>query len=328
MSSVDGIKTFYAGEALAAKCRVKIESGTVKDPPEVVYADAGEDHIGITEYAAADGDLVAVKLNNASGSMEAVCTIDSAIARGTSLYGAADGKVSDAASGSVMGIALQAGVSDDDIIEFQPWGVKSTTAASVSIADSGTFTLKATVEDALQELYQNAISVQGFIPIALTALRECTTSLAVGAITANGGVLASDTTPVLAPAVASPLDGCQVVYWAASNNDPVLFQTPLPPDLDDTADLVLHMRIKSAGTTNAVGFTSKAYFNEGDTVVEDTGQTNQTATWAEKTLTIAAADVPSGAQTLTCMLTPAAHTTDIMYLSALWLEYKTKIKTS
>lgn len=330
MSSVNGIKTFYAGEALEAKRRVKIMTAspaTVTDPPEVVYADAGEDHIGITEYAAADGELVAVKLNNASGSMEACCDIGSAIARGTTLYGAADGKVSDTASGSAMGIALVAGVTDGDIIEFQPWGVKSTTGATVSIADSGSYTEKANVEDAIQEIYKHLTTIQGFIPIPLTSLRECS-DLAVGNTAANGGVLASDTTPVLGPAVASPLDGCQVVYWAASNNDAVMFQVPLPPDLNEAKDLVLHMRIKSAGTTNAVGFTSKAYFNEGDTVVEDTGQTNQTATWAEKTLTIAAADVPAGAQTLTMQLTPAAHTTDIMYLSALWLEYAKSILTS
>ena len=60
----------------------------------------------------------------------------------------------------------------------------------------------------------------------------------------------------------------------------------------------------------------------------DTSETNQTATWAEKIATIAAADVPSGAQTLTVGLTPAAHTTDIMYLSAVWIEYKKKIMTS
>jgi hypothetical protein len=62
--------------------------------------------------------------------------------------------------------------------------------------------------------------------------------------------------------------------------------------------------------------------------VADTSETNQTATYAEKIATIAAADVPAGAQTLTVGLTPAAHTTDIMYLTALWIEYKKKLMTS
>ena len=56
MSSTNYIQTFYAGEALAAKRRVKINTAspaTTTDPPEVVYSDAGEDYIGVTEYAAA-----------------------------------------------------------------------------------------------------------------------------------------------------------------------------------------------------------------------------------------------------------------------------------
>jgi hypothetical protein len=199
-------------------------------------------------------------------------------------------------------------------------------ASAISIADAGTFTAQTEVEAALQEIYQNAITIQGFIPISLMSLREVS-SMAVGNIAANGGLLASDTTPVLAP-INGATDGCQNVVWAASNNDPVIFQVPLPPNLDDTADLILHTRIKSAGTTNAVGFGVDSWFDEGDTKVSDTSETNQTATWAEKITTIAAADVPAGAQTLTISLTPAAHTTDIMYMSSVWLEYKTKLLTS
>jgi hypothetical protein len=158
------------------------------------------------------------------------------------------------------------------------------------------------------------------------SLREAS-SMAVGAIAAACGVLGSDTTPILKP-INGATDGCQNIEWVESNNDPVIFQVPLPPDLDDEADIVVHTRVKSAGTTDAVGFTVDSWFNEGDTKVVDTSETNQTATWAEKITTIAAADVPAGAQTLTVSLTPVAHTTDHMYLSAVWLEYKTKIKTS
>jgi hypothetical protein len=199
-------------------------------------------------------------------------------------------------------------------------------ASAVSIADVGMFTSAAEVEAALQELYQNAISVQGFVPIKLTDLREVGT-MAVGNIAAACGVLGSDTTPLLKP-INGATDGCQNVEWVETGVDPVMFQVALPPDLDDDADLVIHHRIKSAGTTDAVGFTVDSWFNEGDTKVTDTSETNQTATWAEKITTIAAADVPAGAQTLTVSLTPVAHTTDHLYLSALWLEYKTKIKTS
>ena len=325
MPYTDSNKTFIAGEALAAFRLVKIESGTTMDPPEVVYADAGEDAIGFTQYAAADGAAVNVQLLNKPGTCELTCVVDSAIARGTVLYCANDGKVSDASSGSVVGVSMQA-ASTGEVIEVAVNPRKPTTAAGTSIADSGSFTSASTVEAALAEIYQNAVATQAFIPIPLNTIREAS-SFAVGNASANGGVLASDTTPILGP-INGGTDGCQVLTWAASNSDQVIFQTPLPPDLDDTADVVIHFRTKSAGTTNAVGFTVESFWDEGDTKISDPSETNQTTSWAEKIATIAAADVPTGAQTLTVGLTPAAHTTDIMYCSAVWIEYKRKILTA
>jgi len=328
MSYVEGIKTFTAGEDLAAHRRVKIDSGVATaDPAEVVYADAGEDFIGVTEYAATDGDLVAVKLCTGPGSFEIEAIVDSAIALGTVLYGAADGKVSDASSGSAQGICSEPGtIVDNAVIEVIAWNVKSTTAATVSVADSGTIITGTTVEAALAEAFTHIQSIQHFIPIPLTSLREAT-NFDVGNIAANGGVLASDTTPILS-AINDATDGCQRVTWAAGNNDQVIFQTPLPPNLDVTKDIVIHFRIASGGTTNAVGFTLASFFNESDTSIADTSTTNQTTSYAEKIATIAAADVPAGAQTLTVGLTPVAHTTDTLNLTAIWVEYAGTTLTS
>ena len=110
MAYVNGIKTFTAGEDLIAHRRVKVDSAaSTADPAEVIYADAGEDYIGVTEFDADDGELIAVKLCTAPGTFEIECTVDSAIGLGTVLYGAADGKVSDAVSGSAQGIAIEPG---------------------------------------------------------------------------------------------------------------------------------------------------------------------------------------------------------------------------
>jgi len=113
----EGVKTLTAGEDLEAKRRVKIEAGTIQTPPEVIHAGVGEAFIGVTEYAVKDGQPVAVRLKSASGTFEIECVIDTAIAPGTALYGAADGKVSDAVSGSVQGIALQVASADNEHIE-------------------------------------------------------------------------------------------------------------------------------------------------------------------------------------------------------------------
>lgn len=220
--------------------------------------------------------------------------------------------------------------------DFQPVGVDNTEllastsngegAALVGIEDSGGFTSSATVEAALAEIYQHIVTTQAFIGIPLNTWREAT-NFDVGAITANGGVLASDTTPVL-DAINAATDGCQRILWAASNNDQIVTSIPLPPDLDTSADLVLHTRIVSGGTTDAVGFTVDTFFNEGDTKVSDTSGTNQTTTYSEALTTIAAADVPSGAQTLTIGLTPVAHTTDTLAMTSSWLEYSRSILTA
>jgi hypothetical protein len=318
------ILTFTAGEALTAKSRIKIKSGTTTTPPEVVFADQGEQAIGVVEYAVASGALVAVKSLNTSGSFEGIANDSFSV--GATLYAHDDGEISDTSSGSAIGIALEAATAASDIVEYMPFGVLSTTAATVSIADAGGFTSTTTVEAALQEIYQDLLSAQRFLNIQLDNFKE-TTNFDVGAIAANGGVLASDTTPVR-DAINAATDGCQRLLWAASNNDQVTTQLALPPDLDVTADIVVHFRIVSGGTTDAVGFTVDSFFNEGDTKVVDTSGTNQTTTYAEVTATIAASDVPAGAQTLTIGLTPVAHTTDTLAMSACWIEYTRAILTS
>lgn len=63
----DGIPTFTANGALGAKVRVKLTSASTTIPPQVEVAGAGEQHIGITEYAAATGTPVAVKLRTYPG---------------------------------------------------------------------------------------------------------------------------------------------------------------------------------------------------------------------------------------------------------------------
>ncbi len=158
-----------------------------------------------------------------------------------------------------------------------------------------------------------------FHAVPLATLRE-TTNMDVGNIAANGGLLASDSTPIL-EAVNGATDGCQRVAWAATNVDQVMFQVPLPPDFDVSSDLEIHIRGLMGGATDTTtSLVSAAYFNEGDTAVADTGSTDFTAAASEVIITIANADIPTGAQTLSIGLTPEAHGTDALYVTAVWLE--------
>ena len=312
-----GTRTFTAGEALENKRRVKIKNGTTTTPPEVEYADAGEQHIGVTEYAVASGDLVAIKLRNADGTHE--ITAAGAFDVDATLYGAADGKVDDAASGSAIGKAVEAATADGDIVETVEFAVLSTIAANVSIADAGNHTAQTTTEAALQELYQHLLSVQNFIPVSLESLIETDGTNLVAR-------LGIGTTPVLDMA-GGDADSSLEVNWVASNNDAVLFQVPLPPAFDPAADLVIHFRAKSGGATDTPTIASDAFFNEGDTKVEDVSSALGAA-FAENAITIDAGDIPAGAQTLTVELTPGAHTTDTVVISSIWIEHKNSILTS
>lgn len=331
---VNGIKTFTAGEDLAAHRRVKIDSAaTTADPAEVIYAGAGEDFIGVTEYAASDGDLIAVKMCTGPGTFEIECVVNSAIALGTVLYGAASGKVSDASSGSAQGICTEPGtIIDNAVIEVAAWNVKSTTAGTVSIADSGGFTSTATVEAALAEIYQHILSSKAFIQIPLGAFTaEDGTALAVFAdgVSTTPGWNAGD-------------ESFGIRWNNHATPDPVSTGVAIPTDLDAANDVVLHILAAKVGATagDAVKFTVGAFNNAAGAVYDadadfggdSTAMTGDatTKTCQEVTLTLAAADVAAAPCVVTMTIKPKAGTldTDDVIMLGAWLEYTRKILTA
>jgi hypothetical protein len=326
----EGIRTFLAGEDLEARRRVKIKSATTTTPPEVVYADAGEDYIGVTEYAVESGDPIACRLNTYPGTLEIECVVDSEIARGTVLYGANDGKVSDAASGTAQGIALEAGA-DNQHIEVAAWNVKSTTAATVSVADSGSLITGTTVEAALAEIMQGIKTAQHTVVPSQIRLEDGT----------ELGKFA---------------DGASGVGWAQLSNkdlgirwnnqatpDDIIMQFVMPQDFNDEANVVLHLMgaIVKAGADEADSpvVTVEAYFSEvGANPAADTdcggesGEflTTADAAYQEKTLTITAANAPAAPCVLTCVLHPkdGQLETDDFVLLTPWLEVTRKCLTA
>jgi hypothetical protein len=124
-----GSKAFVAGTDLEAYRRVKLSSGNV------VYADAGEEFIGVTARKALSGEFVAINLRSASRTYKMVA--NGAITAGVAIYGALGGKVSASASGVTQGVALEAATADGDIIEcFQNNGVAGAIdGASTAIGD-------------------------------------------------------------------------------------------------------------------------------------------------------------------------------------------------
>lgn len=126
----EGLKAFTAGEALAVYRRVKISSGTT-----IVYADADDEGIGLTQAAADNGDMATVLLDNAAGSRKVTCS--AAVDAGDILYGTDDGKVEDTttADGPGLYLALEAGSGDGAVIEAVPLAL-GTRVLYANLADS------------------------------------------------------------------------------------------------------------------------------------------------------------------------------------------------
>lgn len=188
--------------------------------------------------------------------------------------------------------------------------------AAKSITLTGNLTVPMTGNAVIAE------STQRFIPVSLLNARELATNQ-IGNGAANGGLLASDTTPIIQTASAGS-DHMIRINWAATNVDPIAAVVALPPDLDEAANLVFHFRATTGGATDNFVLNMDSWFNEGDTTVADTSAANisKNGTYAEGTVTVAAADVPAGAQTMAINLYPAAHANDTFLLNAAcWLEY-------
>jgi hypothetical protein len=201
-------------------------------------------------------------------------------------------------------------------------------AADVGIADSGMFTAQTDVEGALQEIYQHLLTAQQSIGISLYDWREVTSGGDVGNIAANGGILASDTTPIMRGDAAESAE----ISWAATNVDPISTHITLPTDFDDTAnatlDLFVYTDNTGGGGIDAATFTVETSWDGGALVSDAATDGTPATTYHKITATIAAADIPTGATVLTIALTPAAHANDPTQLVGARLNYKRKLLTS
>lgn len=161
----------------------------------------------------------------------------------------------------------------------------------------------------------------GYIPLALTAAREIATNDIINTA-GDAGVLSSNTTPKLYRENGAT-DKKLLIEWAASNSDEIVWDISYPPDLDDTAAVVVNFLFVMSGATDTPTV-AVSYF-EG---VGDTNAGGATAalsnSLAKKSVTIAAGDIgayPTGAS---IGIVPGAHTTDKVQLLGAWVEYTRK----
>lgn len=206
-------------------------------------------------------------------------------------------------------------------------------ASLVGLEDAGGFTAATTVEAAAAELYQDIASVQKQLWIPATAWVDADGDPLVkfvdGAFTVPGFNLADG-------------EAFGIRWNNHGTPDPMLTALPMPQDLDDAANVVLHIMASKTGATlaDAVTFAVTAFFVEVGALHDadvDCGGTSSAMvgdavakTVAELTLTLALADVPPSPSVLALTIQPTDGTlgTDDVIIHGVWLEYKGKLLTS
>jgi len=136
------------------------------------------------------------------------------------------------------------------------------------------------------------------------------------------GVLGTNTTPSLGPVSGGGTDEMMAVTWAAGNVDKVGAQVSLPGDFNGAVDVTVGIFAKSGGDTDTPTIGIQTNWGNDDAPIADTSSAvnTDTADWAVETATIANADIPNAARTVTIILTPGAHTADALQISDLYLQ--------
>jgi hypothetical protein len=138
-----------------------------------------------------------------------------------------------------------------------------------------------------------------------------------------GGILDKGTTPIF-ETENGDTNGNFRLNWAAANVDPVGFQVGLE-DIDTDEDLQILLRCAmAAGGTDTPVISADSYINEADTKLSDDSDALST-TYTERKITIAAADIPSAAETLSVELTPGAHNNEALYVTKITVKYTRKL---
>ena len=186
------------------------------------------------------------------------------------------------------------------------------------------------------DLQSDLLSAQSFIPLDIAALRTIDTN-DIDHLAAYGGIVALDSAPTL-KRVATSTDKCLRVTWAAGSSIEVQFPpVPWPPDLDPEENVIVHLLIARNGTTDGCIIDVQAFETTvtGSAYVADTemgGNTSALTAAAnvivEATVTLAAADIVGHPGVLNLSLVPAAHITNILYLSGAGIEYTRSLRSS
>ena len=194
--------------------------------------------------------------------------------------------------------------------------------ATVQGADGQTYKAQFGDYDSSAKTIQLRVTgaVPGYLPLDITGLREIATN-DIQNLAAHGGIMASDSTPLL-QRVNAATDKALRVVWAAGNvNEAQFAPVTMPPNLDASSDVTVHLLALMSGATDTPTIDVQVFDGIGDT--EMGGATGAlSSSLQELTVTIGNADItghPLGFFNIA--LVPGTHATDAVHLHGAWLEY-------
>jgi len=176
------------------------------------------------------------------------------------------------------------------------------------------------VKAALEEIYTHMTTSQGYIPLDICSLRVIDSD-EVHNKTNIGGLLCEDSTPIL-KRTDTAQDKSLVVHWTTSGVEELICQIPKPPDLDASANLVLHALIgKGSNTDDSAKFEVGFWDGIGDTEYS-TQVTLATSALTEYTMALTAANLSAAPGVINVRMNPTdTHDNDTIQLAGLWVEY-------
>lgn len=167
---------------------------------------------------------------------------------------------------------------------------------------------------------------KGYIPLPLTAARVVATNDVPASGTPDGGVISKNTDPVLERVNAATDKALRISWVATSVIEVILGEFAYPPDLDDTAAVIVNLLVYKDANMDASAQIAVSYFEGlgGSNVGGNLSAAITETAIAQKTCTIASGDIGAYPKTATIGLTPGAHANDAIYLVAAWIEYTRK----
>lgn len=167
------------------------------------------------------------------------------------------------------------------------------------------------------------------VDLSLNDFREVSSAGAVGDTTANGGLLSSDTTPVLGAEATSE---AQAIIWAAGNSDIVQTNLALPPDFSGEDDVLVELWVLTdnagGGGIEAGTFSVLSSWDNAAQVTDTATDSVPTTTAHKITARIAAADIPDRPSFVNLQLVLGTHANDPVHLLAGRISYVPLVKAA